>query len=110
LVEAVVALAVVATGMVAAERLLARSTQTVAAARAVTLAQLTAQSLLAEARLGPLPLGTIEGTDDAGVGFTREVRPTGHPGLREVRVRTRAGANAGGSCELVEVLRVPVVP
>ena len=36
LVEAVVALAVVATGVVAAERLLVRSTQTVAVARAVT--------------------------------------------------------------------------
>ena len=110
LVEAVVALAVVATGVVAAERLLVRSTQTVAVARAVTGVQLAAQRLLAEARLGPLPLGTIAGTDEAGIVFERDVLATDHPALREVRVRTYAGANAAGSCELVEILRVPILP
>jgi Tfp pilus assembly protein PilV len=107
LVEAVVALAVVATGAVAAERLLARSARTVAAERAATRAQLAAQGLLAEARMGPLPLGTVAGTTTDGVAFEREVRPTGHPALREVRVRTRAGTAAGAGCELVEVLRAP---
>jgi type II secretion system protein I len=110
LVEAIVALAIVATGVVAAERVLVRSTQSAAAAQAATRAQLAAQSLLAEARLGPLPLGTIAGSDAAGIAFEREVRATDHPGLREVRVRTHAGAGAGGSCELVEILRVPLVP
>jgi len=107
LVEAVVALAVVATGAVAAEQLLARSARTVAAERAATRAQLAAQSLLAEARVAPLPLGTVAGTTTDGVAFEREVRPTEHPALREVRVRTRAGTGPGAACELVEVLRAP---
>jgi len=105
LVEAVVALAVVATGAIAAEQLLARSARTVAIERAATRAQLAAQSLLAEARVGPLPLGTVGGTTADGVAFEREVRATDHPALREVRVRTQAAAGAG--CELVEVLRAP---
>ena len=107
LVEAVVAVAVVATGTIAAERLLARSARTVAVERAATRAQLAAQSLLAEARVGPLPLGTVGGTTADGVVFEREVRPTDHPALREVRVRTRIGADGGTGCELVEVLRAP---
>ena len=107
LVEAMVALAIVATGAVAAERLLARSARTVAVERAATQAQLAAQSLLAAARVGPLPLGSVGGTTADGVAFEREVRPTEHPALREVRVRTRAGPGARAGCELVEVLRVP---
>jgi type II secretion system protein I len=107
LVEAVVALAIVATAAVAGERLLLRSTKTVAAEREAMRAQLAAQNLLAEARLGPLPLGTLAGTDAAGVAFEREVRTADHPTLRTVRVRTRAGSGAGASCELVEILRVP---
>lgn len=107
LVEAVVALAIVATGAVAAERLLARSARTVAVERAATRVQLAAQHLLAEARVGPLPLGTVGGTTSEGVAFEREVRPTDHPALREVRVRTRVGSGVSAACELVEVLRAP---
>ena len=109
-VEAIVALAIVATGVVAVERLLMRSTRTVVAEGAATRAQLAAQRLLAEARLGPLPLGTAEGTDAAGIAFEREVRATEHPGLREVRVRTQAGTDPGASCALVEILRAPIAP
>jgi len=79
------------------------------ASRTVTAVQLAAQRLLAEARVGPLPLGTIAGTDEAGIAFERAVLATDHPALREVRVRTYA-ANAAGSCELVEILRVPTLP
>jgi type II secretion system protein I len=106
LVEAVVALAVVATVVVASERLLARSARTVAGERAAVRAQLMAQTLLAEARLGPLPLGVVQGDDGTGAVFEREVVRTAHPALREVRVRVEVGAEAGGRCELVEVLRV----
>jgi general secretion pathway protein I len=107
LVEAVVALAVVAMAAVAAERLLARSARTVAAERAAVRAQLAAQALLAEARESPLPLGTSAGTAQPDVRFEREVRATEHPALREVRVRTQAGDDPGASCELVEVVRAP---
>jgi type II secretion system protein I len=107
LVEAVVALAVVAIAAVAAERLLARSAHTVAAERAAVHAQLAAQAMLAEAREGPLPLGTSAGVAQDGIRFEREVRATEHPALREVRVRTEAGGDAGAGCELVEVVRAP---
>ncbi|HXH05290.1 MAG TPA: prepilin-type N-terminal cleavage/methylation domain-containing protein [Vicinamibacterales bacterium] len=106
LVEAVVALAVVATGVVAAERLLARSARTVAVERAAARAQLAAHALLAEARADALPLGTSAGTTADGVLFERDVRATPHPALREVRVRTEVPEGAG--CELVEILRAPL--
>ena len=108
LVEAVVALAVVAVGALAGEQLLARSARTVAAEEAAGRAQLAAQTLLAEAREDTLPLGITAGTTEAGVRFEREVRATQHPALREVRVRTEAGTGAGASCQLVEVMRAPL--
>jgi len=110
LVEALVALAVVAVGALAGERLLARSARTVAAEQAAGRAQLAAQTVLAEARHEPLPLGTTAGTTEAGVRFEREVRATAHPALREIHVRTQAGTGAGESCELVEVVRAPLAP
>jgi type II secretory pathway pseudopilin PulG len=110
LVEAVVALVVVATGVVASQRLLAQSARTVAAERAATRAQLAAQDLLAEARHGALPIGRIDGTDATGIRYERDVRPTDHPALRTVQVRTQSGSDAGSSCELVEILRVPNLP
>lgn len=110
LVEAIVALAVVAMGVVAAQRLLAQSTRTLAAEHAATRAQLAAQTLLAEARLGPLPLGVIEGTDAEGIAYTRDVRATDHPALRTVRVHAQAGGRTGASCELVEILRAVALP
>ena len=69
LVEAVVALAVVAVAAVAGEKLLARSARTVAAERAAVRAQLAAQTLLAEAHQGPLPLGTSTGTVEPDIRF-----------------------------------------
>jgi type II secretory pathway pseudopilin PulG len=110
LVEAVVALAIVAIGVVAAEQLLAQSVRASAAERAATQAQLVAQALLTEARQGPVPLGRIAGTDPAGVRFERDVLPTDHPALREVRVRTESADGPGAGCTLVEVLRVPLLP
>ena len=107
LVEAVVALAVVAVAAVAAEKLLARSARTVVAERAAVRAQLAAQTLLAEARQSPLPVGTSTGTVESDVRFEREVRATEHRALRQVRIRTQAGDEAGASCELVEVVRAP---
>ena len=109
LVEAVVALTIVAVGVVASQRLLVQSTRSVAAERAATRAQLAAQDLLADARHGALPLGRIEGTDAAGIHFERDVRPTDHPALRAVVVRTQSGGDAGSSCELMEILRVPIL-
>jgi prepilin-type N-terminal cleavage/methylation domain-containing protein len=108
LVEAVVALAVVAVGALAGEQLLARSARTVAAEQAAGRAQLAAQTLLAQAREEPLPIGTTAGTTETGVRFERDVRATEHPALREIHVRTQAGIGAGESCELVEVVRAPL--
>lgn len=110
LLEAVVALAVVATGVVAAQRLVAQSARSLAAERGAARAQLAAQRVLAEARLGRLAPGTVAGTTADGVAFEREVRRGEHPALREVRVVTRAGTDAGASCELTEVLRAPADP
>jgi len=106
LAEAVVALAIVAAGVVAAERLLARSARTVAAERAAIRAQLTAQRLLAEARMAPLPTGLVSGTTADGIAYERRVGPSEHPALREVSVRIWAGDAPGASCELVEIVRV----
>jgi hypothetical protein len=48
----------------------------------------------------------IEGIRPDGLRFEREVRPTGHPRLREVRVRVQP-ADGGAGCELLELVRVP---
>ena len=98
LLEVVVAVAVLSIGVVALERLVCRSVATIADDARLTRAMLAAQALLAEAAHAAPEAGLDEGERD-GLRFTREVRPTAHPDLREVRVRVE-------ECELAEVLRV----
>jgi type II secretion system protein I len=105
LLEAVVALAVLAVGVVALQRLVGRSVATLADDARLTRAMLAAAALVAEARLAPPEPGRTEG-QTGGLPFTRDVRATPHPALREVRVRVgRAGDRA--ACELVELIRAP---
>ena len=106
LLEVVVAIAVLSIGMVALQRLLGRSVATIADDVRLTRAMLAARALLAEAALAPPEPGFDEG-ERGGLRFTREVRPTPHPALREVRVRVGEGPRDPAACELVEVIRVP---
>jgi general secretion pathway protein I len=105
LLEVVVAVAVLAVGVVALERLVGRSVATLADDARLTHAMLAARSLLAETALAVPEPGLDEGTRD-GLRYAREVRPTPHPALREVRVRVGDGPRDRGACELVEVIRV----
>ena len=105
LLEVMVALAVLAVGVTALQRLVMRSVATVAADGAASRAMLAAQALLAEAALHPPEPGHTEGTRPDGLRFRREVARTAHPALREVRVRVWSDG-AGTMCELVELVRV----
>ena len=104
LLEVVVAIAVLSIGIVALERLLGQSVATIADDARLTRAMLAARALLAEAALAVPEPGVDEGERD-GLRFTREVRPTPHPALREVRVRVGEGPRDHAACELVEVIR-----
>jgi type II secretion system protein I len=104
LLEVLVALVVLAVGVTAMQRLLARSVHGIDVDARVSRAMVTARALLAEAAIDPPEPGSIAG-ERAGLRFEREVRRTAHPALREVRVRVSAGGDA--TCELVEVIRVP---
>jgi len=106
LLEALVAVAVLAIGVVALQRLLVRSVAGVGADAAATRAMAAAQALLAEATLAPPEPGHVDGTRPGGLRFERDVWQTPHPRLREVRVRVHA-EGAGTACELVELIRVP---
>ena len=99
LVEVLVALTILGTGVVAVQQLLGRSVATLAADAELTRSMLLAQTLLSEAALDPPEPGHTTGTRK-GLRFERDVQRTAHPALREVRVRV-------GACELVEVIRVP---
>lgn len=105
LLEVLVALAVLAVGVTALQRLLARSLATVAADGEVSRALVVGRALLADAALAVPAPGHTTGMR-GGQPFEREVLRTPHPALREVRVRVAAGAG-GRTIELVEVLRVP---
>jgi general secretion pathway protein I len=105
LLEVVVAIAVLSIGIVALERLVGRSVATIADDARLTRAMLAARALLAEATLAAPEPGRDEGQRD-GLRFAREVRPTAHPMLREVRVRVGDGPRDRAACELVEVIRV----
>jgi general secretion pathway protein I len=113
LLEVLVALVVLATGIVALERLIAGNTAAIATDGELTRAMLAARGLLAEAALAPPEPGHAEGDlASRGAGardlrFTRDVRPTPHPALREVRVRVFPASDAAAGCELVELVRVP---
>jgi type II secretion system protein I len=111
LLEVLVALVVLATGVAALQRLLAESVGAVATDATLTRAMLLARAVLAEAEVAPPPLGHVEG-DLAGRGapdfrVAREVTATPHPALRQVTVRVWAAQRPGDAAELVEVLRVP---
>lgn len=106
LLEVLVALAILAVGVTALQRLLVRSVATVAADGRATRAMLLAQALLAEAEAEPPEPGRSEGVRAGDLRFEREVRRTLHPALREVRVRVYPEAG-GAACELVEMVRVP---
>jgi general secretion pathway protein I len=105
LLEVLVAVAILAVGVTALQRLFARSIVTIAADVDRSRAMLLARALLAEAELAPPEPGHDAGARPGGLAFERDVVRTPHPGLREVRVRVRDPS--GGSCELIEVMRVP---
>jgi type II secretion system protein I len=111
LLEVLVALAVLATGVVALQRLAAESTRGVATDARLTRAMLLARALLAEAEIAPPEPGHADGDlatrGAADFRFVRDVLRTPHPGLREVRVRVSWDAGPGDACELVELVRVP---
>jgi prepilin-type N-terminal cleavage/methylation domain-containing protein len=106
LLEAVVALAVLAIGVVALERLLVRSIAGVGADVAASRAMMSARALLTEAEVRAPETGHTAGVDAGGLRFERDVLPTAHPGLRAVTVRVHP-ADGGPPCELVELIRVP---
>ncbi len=105
LLEVVVALAVLAIGVVAVARLVDRSVATIADDARLSRAMLAARALLAETALAVPEPGLDEGERD-GLRFAREVRPTLHPALREIRVRVADGPRDRAACELVELIRV----
>src|SRR5215470_5564742 len=94
----------VAVGVTAVERLLARSLGTIAADADRDRGMLLLRTLVAEAELAPPEPGHLDG-ERSGLRFAREVFRTPHPLLREVHVRV--WTNDGGDLELVEVIRVP---
>jgi len=105
LLEVVVAVAVLALGVVSLQRLIGRSVATIADDTRLTRAMLAARAVLAETALATPEPGHVTGERD-GLRFERDVRPTPHPALREVRVRVGDGPRDRGACELVEVMRV----
>lgn len=113
LLEVLVALVVLGTGLTALERLVSDSVRGIAADARLTRAMLLAQRLLAEAELTPPEPGYREGDLAArgpageGLRFAEDVRETGHPGLREVRIRVFWDARQASACELMELIRVP---
>ena len=112
LLEVLVALVMLATGVLALQRLVVGSVGGIAGDARLTRAMLLAHALLAEATLAPPEPGHATGTLDgrpggAGLRFARDVLRTPHDGLREVRVRVEAGPGDRDGCELVELVRVP---
>lgn len=105
LLEVLVAVAVLAVGVTALQRLLVRGVATVAVDREASRAMMLARAVLADAELRPPEPGRTEGARPGGLRFERDVRRTAHPALREVRVVVSAGGVA--ACELVELVRVP---
>ncbi len=106
LLEALVALVVVAVGVTALQRLVTRSIATLGEDLRFTRAMLVAQALLADAAVEPPEPGETSGATSEGLRFERVVRRAPHPALREVRVRVWPDPGAA-PCELWEVIRVP---
>jgi len=105
LLETLVAVAILAVGVTALQRLVVRSVATVAADGDASRAMVLARALLAEAELRPPEPGHGEGTGPGGLRFERDVARTAHPALREVAIRVTT--SGGASAELVELVRVP---
>ena len=105
LLEVLVALAVVGTGLTAMARLTAASVATLDTEMRRAQALLAARAMLADATLAPPPLGRRDGVRTDGVRWEETVEPTPHPRLRTVRVRVFATPDT--PIELVEVVRVP---
>lgn len=105
LVEVVVAVAVLAIAGTALQRLVTGSLRTVTSDLRRMQALDAARTLLAETTLRPVP-GADAGTRDEGLRFAREVRPTAHPRLLEVRIRVE-GADGHDGAELVELVYAP---
>jgi hypothetical protein len=101
-----VALVVLAVGVTALQRLVARSVQTITTDAQTGRALLAAQTLLAAAAAAPPPVGHSEGLTADGLRFAREVVRTPRPALREVRIRVWPGP-AAIPAELVELVVVP---
>jgi type II secretory pathway pseudopilin PulG len=106
LLEALVALVVVAVGVTALQRLVTRSVATLGEDLRLTQAMLAAQALLADAELDPPEPGHTGGVTAGGLRFERDVERALHPALRQVRVRVWPDAGAA-PCELWEVILVP---
>ena len=104
LLEVLVALVILAVGVVALERLLTQSIAGVAEDADLTRAMTTARALLAEAEIRPPEPGTVAGSR-GGLTYDRYVGSTPDPRLREVRVRVFVAG--GQACELMELIRVP---
>jgi hypothetical protein len=102
LLEVLVAVAVLATGVVAMQRLLAGSVAGLASDGELTRALLLARSLLADAEVTPPEPGHTQGSLAGRAGGR-----TPHDGLRQVRVRVYADGPGAAACELVELVRVP---
>src|SRR5262249_60126842 len=100
LLGVLVALVVLAVGVVAVERLLATSIAGLGDDAEVTRAMMTARALLAEAELRPPEPGSVSGAR-AGLAFERDVERTAAAALREVRVRVYRAR--GPACELLEM-------
>ena len=105
LLEVLVAMTIVATGVTALLRLTSSSTDTLATESTRTQALLAARALLAEAELSPPSLGSQRGVRTDGLRWEEFVEPTPHPRLRQVRVRVFTDATR--AVELLEVVRAP---
>jgi len=104
LLEALVAVALVAAGATAAMRVVRVGVTTVASDAADTEALVLALDALARARLDPPRPGTQATSASGGMTLERRVRPIAGPQLLEVTVRvTPADERAG--VELVEIVR-----
>lgn len=106
LLEVLAAVAVLALGMVALQRLVTRSVASLTDVRARTRAMFAAQTLLADAALAPPEPGRANGETSDGLRYERQVTRTPHPALREVRVAVYPEGATDTPCELVEVIRV----
>ena len=105
LLEVLVAIALLASGLTALLRLASTSTNDLAVESQRTRALLAAQALLAEAELSPPALGNQDGVRSDGMRWESTVAPTPHPRLRQVQIRVFSTPDR--PVELLEVVRVP---